>query len=492
MFKQRVHNRAGINLFSGIDYGFIAIYLALVAIGLIAVISATWKGDSVATFALSNEYVKHMIYIGLSLAIAFVILLCDSSIWHKYAYLFYVASLLLALTTLLPGIGLERNGARAWIGLGGFTLQPIEFAMVGLALGIARLMGEYSFSTERLSSLMQVAMIILPIFVVVKLQNDFGTGLIACSLLLMLFREGLNLWICILIICVVVLFFLSMLLEPTPLLIVIIVLFTIVSAILMRQRWKVVVKYSSGLFFISTILYAAYMLIAKGDNSDNNIYYLFLLGTTIVSLPVVIWLVYRANIRELYLMIALFVVSIAVLPTSNMLYNSLHGYQKGRIDTYLGLSEDRNATYNVNQSKIAIGSGGWTGKGYLQGTQIRYKMVPERHTDFIFCTICEEFGLLGAAVLFVLYAFFILRLMSMGDNQQDRFGRVYCYSAASILTYHAFVNIGFTMGFMPVMGITLPLISYGGSSLLATTIMVFIAVAIDASTRRALPVYRKW
>ncbi len=489
MYNQSLHSRQNVKLFSGIDYGFLAIYFALVAIGLTAVISATWRGDDVAMFSLSNEYVKHIIYLGMSLTIAFVILLCDSSIWHKYAYVFYVASLVLALSTLLPGIGLERNGARAWIGVGGFTLQPIEFAMVGLALGTARLMSEYAFSVEKPKSLMLVALIILPIFVIVKLQNDFGTGLIACSLVLMLFREGLNLWLCILIICVVALFFLSMLMPPTPLLVALVIVFSVIAAILMRQRWKVAIKYMGVLFFATTLLYGVYTLFAEeGDNT----YYKFLLCTTIASLPAVVWWTYRANIRELYLITGLFVVSMSVLFTSNILYDNLHGYQKLRIDTWLGLSQDRDASYNVNQSKIAIGSGGLTGKGYLQGTQIRYKMVPERHTDFIFCTICEEFGLMGAGVLFVLYALFILKLMRMGDNQQESFGRVYCYSAASMLTYHVAVNIGFTMGFMPVMGITLPLISYGGSSLLATTIMVFIAVALDASTRRALPVYRKW
>ena len=263
MFNQRVHNRQSVKLFSGLDYGFVAIYLALVAIGLVAVISATWRGDDVAIFSLSNEYMKHIIYIGMSLTIAFVILLCDSGLWHKYAYVFYVASLLLALSTMLPGIGLERNGARAWIGVGGFTLQPIEFAMVGLALGVARLMSDYSFSVEKPKSLMKVALIILPIFVVVKLQNDFGTGLIACSLLLMLFREGLNMWLCILIVCVVVLFFLSMLMPPTPLLVALVILFSVISAILMRQRWKVAIKYLGVLFFVTTLLYGVYALLCK-------------------------------------------------------------------------------------------------------------------------------------------------------------------------------------------------------------------------------------
>lgn len=485
------HKSGGVSLFGGLNYGFLLIYLALVVIGMVAVTSATWRGDDVEIFSLSNEYIKHLVYIGLSLVIGFVILLCDSSVWHKYAYLFYAAGIVMALSTLLPGIGLERNGARAWIGIAGFTLQPIEFAMVGLALAVARLMSAYSFSINQIGSLLQVCLTIVPIFVVVWLQNDFGTGLIACSLLLMLFREGLNVWLCILLVCIVVLFILSMVIEITPLLVVLVVLFAIITMLLTRRFTKQITLYVGAMFLTSIVAYYLTSIFVTPAEGELH-YYWFLLGTLVASLPLVLWFAYRSNVRELYLMLIFFVVSIAVMMTSSKLYEGLHGYQKARIDTFLGMSHDRNATYNVNQSKIAIGSGGLWGKGYLEGTQIRYKMVPERHTDFIFCTICEERGIVGAGVVFVLYALFILLLMRMGDNQQESFGRVYCYSAASILLYHVVVNIGFTIGFMPVMGITLPLISYGGSSLLATSIMVFIAMALDASTRRALPVYRKW
>lgn len=184
-------------------------------------------------------------------------------------------------------------------------------------------------------------------------------------------------------------------------------------------------------------------------------------------------------------MVLLFVVSVMITPTSNAMFNVMKPHQQNRIKTFLGITDDASLNYNVRQSKIAIGSGGFFGKGYLQGSHIRYGLVPEKHTDFIFCTIGEEFGFLGAFVVLMLLLAFIFRLMRMGDNQRETFGRVYCYIVASILLFHTLINVGMTIGIVPVMGIPLPLISYGGSSLLAFSIMIFIAFAFDAQTNRA-------
>jgi rod shape determining protein RodA len=175
-----------------------------------------------------------------------------------------------------------------------------------------------------------------------------------------------------------------------------------------------------------------------------------------------------------------------------MVFRHLKPHQQNRIRTFLGQVDDKDLLYNVNQSKIAIGSGGFSGKGFLQGSQIRYGLVPEKHTDFIFCTIGEEFGFLGALVLFSCFAMLILRLMRMGDRQLETFGRVYCYCVASILFFHCCINIGMTMGIVPVMGIPLPFISYGGSSLLGFSILVFVAIALDACPTKHQSTLRKW
>ena len=195
---------------------------------------------------------------------------------------------------------------------------------------------------------------------------------------------------------------------------------------------------------------------------------------------------FRTNLTNIFITLGLFVGSLVFLPTTDYIFNKiLKEHQQNRILSFLGVINDpQGIDYNVNQSKIAIGSGGFWGKGFLQGTQIKYGFVPERHTDFIFCTVGEEWGFVGATVVLTLLCLLILRLMRMGERQEEPFGRIYCYSVASILLFHVLVNVGMAIGLMPVMGIPLPFMSYGGSSLIAFTILLFIAVRLDASTRQ--------
>ena len=194
---------------------------------------------------------------------------------------------------------------------------------------------------------------------------------------------------------------------------------------------------------------------------------------------------FRANLRNIFVLLALYMASMIFLPTTEHIFNNiLKPHQQNRILVFLGAIEDlRGQGYNVHQSKIAIGSGGLVGKGFMQGTQIKYNFVPEKHTDFIFCTVGEEWGFVGAVVVLALMCALILRLMKMGERSGEPFTRVYCYCVAAILLFHTLVNVGMTIGLMPVMGIPLPFISYGGSSLIAFTIMLFIAINLDASTR---------
>jgi len=211
-----------------------------------------------------------------------------------------------------------------------------------------------------------------------------------------------------------------------------------------------------------------------------------LLIVTVLSLAAVAVYAFRANLSNVFITLGLFVGSLVFLPTTDYIFNSiLKEHQQNRILSFLGIINDpQGVDYNVNQSKIAIGSGGLWGKGFLEGTQIKYGFVPERHTDFIFCTVGEEWGFAGAAVILSLLCLLILRLMRMGERQEEPFGRIYCYSVAAILLFHVLVNVGMTVGLMPVMGIPLPFMSYGGSSLIAFTILLFIAVRLDASTRQ--------
>ena len=466
------------SLFGSVDSVALLLYLLLVAVGMIAVFSASWVEDSENIFAFSHNYIKQAVWLGISLVIGVVIMLLDRSLWHKIAYYLYAIAILALLATLL--FGRTVNGAKAWFEFGPIRLQTMEFAKIAIALATARLMSEYSFSISSFRSLVKVALLLLVPLAITYLQNDTGSGLVLCSFIFMLYREGLNKWLCIPIIFIAALFLLSFLYSPIVLLVALILVFTL-SEMFANRNWRHGVIYLASLFGTSTLLF----LLLNALLTISVDYYIILLATTLLSMVGVCVYAYRTLLRNIYIMVLLFVVSVMITPTSNAMFNVMKPHQQNRIKTFLGITDDASLNYNVRQSKIAIGSGGFFGKGYLQGSHIRYGLVPEKHTDFIFCTIGEEFGFFGAFVVLMLILAFIFRLMRMGDNQRETFGRVYCYVVASILLFHTLINVGMTIGVVPVMGIPLPLISYGGSSLLAFSVMIFIAFAFDAQTNRS-------
>ena len=472
------------SLFGRVDYVALLLYLLLVAVGITAVLSASWVEDSENIFAFSHNYIKQIVWLGISLVMGLVILLLDRSLWHKIAYVLYAAAILALIATLI--FGRTVNGAKAWFEFGPIRLQTMEFAKIAIALATARLMSEYNFSISSFRSIVKVALLLLVPLAITYLQNDTGSGLVLCSFLFMLYREGLNKWLCIPIIFIAALFLLSFLFSPTVLLVALILVFTL-SESFANRNWRHSVLYLASLFGGSTLLF----LLLNTVLAVSFDYYSVLLATTLLSMIGVCVYAYRARMRNIYVMVLLFVVSVLITPTSNAMFNLLKPHQQNRIMTFLGITDDATLNYNVRQSKIAIGSGRLFGKGYLQGSHIRYGLVPEKHTDFIFCTIGEEFGFFGSVVVLCLIMAFIFRLMRMGDNQRETFGRVYCYIVASILLFHTLINVGMTIGVVPVMGIPLPLISYGGSSLLAFSIMIFIAFAFDAQTTREVPSYSK-
>ena len=465
------------SLFGSVDRVALLLYLLLVSVGVIAVLSASWVEDSENIFAFSHNYIKQIVWLGISLVVGLVIMLLDRSLWHKIAYFLYAAAILALLATLM--FGRTVNGAKAWFEFGPIRLQTMEFAKIAIALATARLMSEYNFSISSFQSLMKVAGLLLVPRAITYLQNDTGSGLVLCSFIFMLYREGLNKWLCIPIIFIAALFLLSFLYSPTVLLVALIVVFTL-SECFANRNWRHGIIYLASLFGASTALF----LVLNAVPSISVDYYIVLLGTTVLSMIGVCIYAYRVRLRNIYIMVLLFMVSMMITPTSNAMFSVMKPHQQNRIKTFLGITNDTSLNYNVRQSKIAIGSGGLFGKGYLQGSHIRYGLVPEKHTDFIFCTIGEEFGFVGAFLVLMLILAFIFRLMRMGDNQRETFGRVYCYIVASILLFHTLINVGMTIGVVPVMGIPLPLISYGGSSLLAFSVMIFIAFAFDAQTIR--------
>lgn len=466
-------------LFYGVDRWAVVYYLLIVVFGCLCITSASSEEAAGGFFSFGNFYMKQFVWVGISWVFALLVLLLDASLYHKWAYIAYGGGLCLLAAVLL--FGREVNGAKAWFELGSMRWQPVEVVKIATALALARLMSEYSFSIQRAGDLVKVGVLLCVPLLIIVLQNDTGSGIVLGSFLFVLYREGLNKWLCIPILLIALLFVVSFLLSPMTLLVLLILVCTLSEAMLSR-RWRSRIVYLASLAFASLALYIVLWWLWPGWMD----LYRCLLTVTLLSLAGVAVYAYRARMGHLFVTMALFVGTMVFLPTTDYIFNSiLKPHQRDRILSFLGVVSDPLGTdYNVNQAKIAIGSGGVLGKGFLQGTQIRYGFVPEKHTDFIFCTVGEEWGFAGAFVLLALYCLLILRLMRMGERQEEPFGRIYCYCVAAILLFHVLVNVGMTVGLMPVMGIPLPFMSYGGSSLLAFTVLLFIAVRLDASTRQ--------
>lgn len=403
----------------GFDARLICYYLALVIIGWITIYSTCYIPGSSNIFDFSQPYSKQMLWIGTSIVLATVILLIDSGIIQHYAYFFYLFCLLLMILVLF--VGSEINGAKSWIKIGSFSIQPTEFMKVATALALAKFMQEGKTANQKQYVwLAQIALILIPI-IVALLQHDAGSALVFFSFIILFYREGLSAEFLVLGIIAAILAFITLKLNET---------------------------YSVALI---TVVFIGFMIANRTQKKK-----------------------IRRNI-------IVYIASIVFVFSVNFLYE--HGFephQKSRIDTILGKTSDPlGADFNLNQSKIAIGSGGVFGKGYLKGTQTKLNFVPEQSTDFIFCAIGEEWGFFGTLVVFGLFGALILRILKLSEKQRNPFVRYYGYGIAGIFAIHFFINIGMTTGLLPIIGIPLPFISYGGSSLWAFTIMLFSFIKLN-------------
>lgn len=464
------HNRRSTSLFGSLDMVAVSLYIAIVLIGVVCITSASFDPDSDSIFSLSHNYMKQIVWVGISWVTATVVLLLDRRLFHMFAYPAYILGIMALLAALF--FGREVNGAKAWFELGGMRIQPVEFVKIATALMMARVMSDYTFNIKRLPDLIKVGLVIILPLGIIVLQNDTGSGLVLGAFLFVFYREGLSKYIYFPIIFTIVLFIVSLIFTPVVIFTALLVMFTLYSA-LKTGAFEGHFRFLCGMLLAALVLalvtplsgYAALMIVC---------------GVGAVLLAAV-----AIKTRTMLLLwpILMFVYAMLFVPATDMLFSHLEPHQKNRILTFVGLVDDpRGVGYNVNQSQIAIGSGGLFGKGFMEGTQIKYDFVPEKHTDFIFCIVGEEWGFVGALVVVSLYIALILRLMRMGERIKEPFGRVYCYSVAAILLLHVMVNVGMTIGIMPVMGIPLPLMSYGGSSLLAFTLLIMIAIRLDAST----------
>ena len=460
----------------GFDWWTVGLYLVLVLLGWINIYAASYDESHASIFDMSRNYGKQVIWMAVSFFLAISVLLIDDKYYYILAYPLYGLTLLALLGTFV--LGTEVNGARAWYDIGSVRIQPTEFMKFSTALVVARAMSAYSFNIHSPRSVLTVTCLFaLPMFIIAVLQNDMGSALVYASFTLVLFREGFNGWLFAAIFILIVLFVLSFWFEPLTLLIMLILACTVTEGI-MNGRWKSKAIYLAGTALLSILIWMFF----KMAGTAVSIYTSLLTSVAISTIAVIIY-AYRHRLRNVLLVLLIFFGSLGFTSTVDYVFdNMLKLHQQKRILLLLGMETDNAAWgYNVNQSKIAIGSGGLTGKGFLQGTQTRYDFVPEQSTDFIFCTVGEEWGFLGSVAVIILFAALIIRLVVIGDRQKEAFRRVYCYCAASIFLFHFVVNTGMTIGIMPVIGIPLPFFSYGGSSMIAFTLLLFTAIKLDNS-----------
>lgn len=460
---------------SGIDYWTVLIYVVLVIMGWVSIYAAVYNDDHRSIFDLSQRYGVQLLWIGVSFITALSILLIDSRYYHLLSYQAYWLGVAVMVGVML--FGTEVNGARAWISVGSFRVQPVEFMKIVTALALAKYMSAYNFNIRDRRSLFKVGIIIFLPVMLILLQNDTGSALVFAAFFIILYREGFGKALYLLFAFFVVLAIISFFIEPLGLLVVILLSMILMEAILSRN-WRAAVRYAAlvvGLFIVVELFRAFIGLVSNP--------YASVLWSVGLTVPFVLHYFNVSRSRSVLPSLGLFIAAVGFTFFVDYAFdNILQSHQQDRVLDLLGLKSDPQGTgYNAMQSKIAIGSGGVWGKGFLQGTQTRFSFVPEQSTDFIFCTVGEEWGFVGSMVVISLFIILILRLMKMGERQNEPFARIYCYSVAAIIFMHFFINIAMAIGIFPVVGIPLPFFSYGGSSLLAFTILVFIAIRLDST-----------
>jgi len=422
-----------IKLTQGIDWPIMGLYLALVLIGLMSIFAAEYReGDNVWYNVMhqNTNYARQLLWFGVSLVLATVIWLTDSKFFTATANILYAFGLLLLLLVL--AIGTDVKGSHSWLVIGGFRFQPAEFTKLCTNLALAKYLSSLETDFNKLRSRLIAASFALIPAVIIIFQDETGLALVYFSFFLVMYREGL----------------------PGALLVIAFSgIILVLSALLVDKNI---------LFIIFSVLAALVIYFNRREIKRSRGRLVLILG---------IWA-----------FCSLFVMFIVPFAFTKVLKD----YQVRRIEVMLGKENDPKATYNTRQSMIAIGSGGFFGKGYLKGTQTRFDFVPEQSTDFIFCTIGEDFGFFGSLIFLGIFVALLLRIIFIAERQRSTFSRVYAYGVASVIFFHLAINIAMTIGLAPVIGIPLPLVSYGGSSLMTFTMMIFIMLRLDADRQMVL------
>ncbi len=475
-------------MFRTLDWFTLILYLLLVAGGVVSIYAASYDFDGASMFDFTEFSGKQTMWIGLSLILGLVILLIDYRVYETYAYPIYGAVVLLLIATifLAPNI----KGSHSWLVLGPVSLQPAEFGKFATALALARLFSSYNFSLNaKISNYFRALTIIFLPIALILLQRETGSALVYISLIFVLYREGMPGIVLLSILCAIAWFVITVKYAAPPLIMgitlgqfivftAVMVLFVVMLLIYCRNF---IVGRNVALGFAGSGL-LVWLLSLIGVNVPGMAYFLVALGGAVVYVAI---MMLHLRISKYLVSIGFVVASVLFMFSVNYVFNNVLGnHQQMRIKVTLGIEDNlRGAGYNVNQSKIAIGSGGLTGKGFLNGTQTKLKYVPEQHTDFIFCTVGEEEGFVGTVTVLALFLLLILRLIHIAERQHSIFGRVYAYCVVSYLIFHLCINVGMVIGLCPVIGIPLPFFSYGGSALWGFTILLFILLRIDAARK---------
>jgi rod shape determining protein RodA len=461
----------GNNILARLDWVTVILWLAMMIMGWLNIYAAVYNEQHTSIFDMSQRYGKQLIFIIAALVLAVFVMVTDNKLWFFFAWFIYGFFILLLVLVLV--VGKEINGAKAWFGVGAFSIQPSEFAKFATGLALASYLNSKRQATGTRQMIAATAIIIAPVLLI-AVQPDMGSVVTYFAFFIVLYREGMSIWVFVTAILAVTLFLLSLILGNLPvaigLLVVAAIAMLVTSGYMMTLKAGAVMAAAGGLAFLP----GNYLL-------DLDAVLIIVLAVFLAGV-IYAWFIYRLKLVSQTIIYAFLLGGLLYLFTVDYAFREiLKPHQQTRINIMLGMEADPfGEGYNLNQSLISIGSGGFAGKGYLNGTQTKFKFVPEQSTDFIFCTVGEEWGFIGSTVVIGLFVWLLLRLLMMAERQRTTFVRAYGYGVFGLFLVHFFVNIGMTIGVMPVIGIPLPFFSYGGSSLWGFTILLFIFLRLDA------------
>lgn len=454
-----------------VDWWLFAILVVMLAMGVANVYSAAFDPDHPSLFDFSQKYGKQILWVGFSCFLGLLVFLIDADIYRKFAIPIYLFTFILLIVVLfMPAV----NGARAWLGIGSLGIQPAEFAKIGTAIALGKYISSVNIKQQNMQTVLIALGIVVVPMIMILMQPDAGTFVVFTSFFFVLYREGITF-------------------DPIVLRIV-----NSFPGVRFKETWV-------GSHFIPILFFILFLSLITLLMSGNKYEFSFMPGILIpgfygivFSLTLIAFLAYlllrwisskRERYRVLLIILTGWLLSVALCATVNFSFSGLAEHQKDRIELFLGLKEDPDGEdYNRNRAMAAVGSGGMFGKGYQQASvaSVESNHVPESETDFIFCPLAEEWGFMGSTVIVFLFMFMLIRIVIIAERQRSTFNRVYAYCVAMIVFYHFAVNIGMNIGFAPVIGIPLPFFSYGGSSMMSFSMMLFILLKLDSQRRDVL------